>query len=176
MKITFIGLLFLILSTFSYPQYKIKPSSFGNGGSTVSNSNFQISSTLGQTIIGEGSSNNLILHVGFWKPVNILTPVENSINTLPKNYLLEQNYPNPFNPSTTISYQLPEISNVKLSIYDILGRQMKVLVNGEKPGGKYDINFNANNLPSGIYFYKLDAQSKVSAKHFTKVGKMILLK
>ncbi len=94
----------------------------------------------------------------------------------PISYALYQNYPNPFNPSTTISYQLPEESYITLKVYDMLGREVKVLESGIKSAGTYNQTFNADNLSSGIYFYSIDARSKVSNKEFTKVGKMILLK
>jgi outer membrane protein assembly factor BamB len=85
-------------------------------------------------------------------------------------YDLEQNYPNPFNPSTTIRYEIPELSFVTLKIYDVLGNEVATLVEEEKQTGKYETEFNAVNLPSGIYFYRLQTGSFVETK------KMILLK
>jgi len=125
--------------------------------------------------------------------------VERINNELPANFVLEQNYPNPFNPSTTIKYTLPfvepayrqgrrkssfaqttdEVSrsqsgdwlyNVTLKVYDILGREVSTLVDKEQKPGNYEVKFNANNLGSGIYFYKLKASNFVESK------KMILLK
>jgi hypothetical protein len=89
---------------------------------------------------------------------------------VPGNYELSQNYPNPFNPSTIISYSLPSSSNIKLIIYNTLSQTIKTLESGYKTAGNYSINFNASYLPSGIYFYKLEAGS------FTQIKKMILLK
>jgi len=83
---------------------------------------------------------------------------------------LSQNYPNPFNPSTTISYSLLSGANIKLNVYNTLGQEVKMLENGFKNAGSYSINFNATDLPSGIYFYKLEAG------HFTQVKKMIVIK
>jgi len=88
----------------------------------------------------------------------------------PDSYLLKQNYPNPFNPSTIISWQLPESKFVTLKIYDVLGNEVASLVNEEKPAGNYEVEFNATNLSSGIYYYKL------VAGNFIDVKKMILLK
>jgi len=88
----------------------------------------------------------------------------------PKGFILKQNYPNPFNPSTTIKYQIPELSIVTLKVYDVLGSEVATLVNKEKPAGYYNINFNASSLPGGIYFYKLHAGS------FVKTKKMVLMK
>ena len=89
---------------------------------------------------------------------------------IPTVYALEQNYPNPFNPATTIKYSIAKQSNVTLKVYDMLGSEIATLVNEEKPAGVYEINFNASNLASGIYFYKIQAGSFVETK------KMILLK
>jgi photosystem II stability/assembly factor-like uncharacterized protein len=85
-------------------------------------------------------------------------------------YSLDQNYPNPFNPTTNIKYSVANAGNVKLLIYNILGQQIKELVNGYKEAGKYEINFNASELPSGAYFYKLETAG------FNETKKMLLTK
>ncbi len=87
-----------------------------------------------------------------------------------KHYYLSQNYPNPFNPVTTISYSLPLKSQVELVIYNALGERVIRLVNGEKEAGKYSVEFDGNSLPSGIYFYRLQAGS------YRETKKMILLR
>ncbi len=89
---------------------------------------------------------------------------------IPENFSLSQNYPNPFNPSTKINYAITESSLVTIKIYDMLGREVKILVNEEKPAGSYTINFNSENLASGVYFYKL------TAGNFTATKKLMLLK
>lgn len=88
----------------------------------------------------------------------------------PKNYGLDQNYPNPFNPATTITYNLPQASNVKLTVYNLLGQEVKVLVDEFKEAGSHIVNFDAENLYSGLYIYKLQAGS------FTQTRKMTLIK
>jgi outer membrane protein assembly factor BamB len=88
----------------------------------------------------------------------------------PLEFSLEQNYPNPFNPSTRIKFQIPELSFVTLKVYDVLGSEIVTLVNNEKPIGTHIIEFNATNLPSGIYIYQLQTPN------FTQTKKMILLK
>ncbi len=85
-------------------------------------------------------------------------------------YNLSQNYPNPFNPSTTIKYSIPQASNVKLTVYNSLGQKIAELVNGSNEAGNHTVNFNASNLSSGMYFYKIEASG------FSEVKKMILLK
>jgi len=97
------------------------------------------------------------------------------LGELVKEYKLEQNYPNPFNPSTTISYSIPnnvknEMSNVKLIVYDILGNEVATLVNERQKSGNYEVKFDASNLASGIYLYKLQSGS------FVQTRKLMLLK
>jgi hypothetical protein len=89
---------------------------------------------------------------------------------LPAQFALEQNYPNPFNPSTVISYQLPVVSNVKLAVCDILGREVAVLVNERKNPGSYEVKFDGSRFASGVYFYRIQAQD------FTQVKRLLLLK
>ncbi len=93
------------------------------------------------------------------------------------NFVLEQNYPNPFNPSTKISWQSTAGSWQTLKVYDILGREIATLVNEYKPAGRYDIEFNALDLPSGVYFYQIHAAlNGGQAGSFTDTRKMILLR
>ena len=76
-------------------------------------------------------------------------------NELPIEFSLMQNYPNPFNPSTIIEYNLKEEAHVIISVYNLLGEQVSVLVNSVKPLGSYKVRFNGNNLAGGVYFYTL---------------------
>jgi len=99
-----------------------------------------------------------------------VTSVEAKEEHLPDKYLLHQNYPNPFNPSTIIQYQVPSVGIVTLKIFDILGRQVATLVNGQKQPGKYDVQWNASNNSSGLYFYRIQTGKFVETK------KMVLLK
>ena len=91
-------------------------------------------------------------------------------NVQPTTYKLENNYPNPFNPTTTIKYQIPELSFISLKVFDVLGNEILTLVETEKPVGTYEVEFDATNLSSGIYFYRIQAGSFVETK------KMILLR
>ncbi len=93
-----------------------------------------------------------------------------TVYLLPSKFYLSQNYPNPFNPSTTIKYSIPVGSNVVMKLYDVLGKEIKTLVNEFKAPGEYQVQLNANNLPSGIYYYTIHSGS------FKDVKKMILLK
>ena len=95
---------------------------------------------------------------------------DEKIYEVPTELWLSQNFPNPFNPSTKIKYSVPQSSDVVIKVFDILGNEIEILVNEEKPAGTYEIVWNAANLPSGIYFYQL------KAGEYTAVKKMILLK
>jgi subtilisin family serine protease len=89
---------------------------------------------------------------------------------VPGEFSLEQNYPNPFNPLTSISFGLPEAGIVKLAVYDILGRQVALLVNGNREAGSHTVTFDASNLASGLYIYRFEAGD------FTALNKMVLMK
>ena len=92
------------------------------------------------------------------------------VEVQPTQFILEQNYPNPFNPTTNIKFGVPESGFVKLAIFNIVGEEVAVLVNGNIEAGAYDITFDARNLPSGAYFYKLQSEKSVEVK------KMLLTK
>ena len=90
--------------------------------------------------------------------------------TAPLSFNLDQNYPNPFNPTTNISYSIPEAGNIILAVYNTVGEKVAVLVNGYSEAGHFEVSFDASNLPSGVYLYKLQSANSVQTK------KMMLLK
>jgi photosystem II stability/assembly factor-like uncharacterized protein len=92
------------------------------------------------------------------------------IDEVPTEFSLSQNYPNPFNPSTTIKYQLPKSSVVRLSVYDILGREVSILLNERRDAGVHEVKFDAAGLSSGVYFYRIQAGS------FVETRKLLLLR
>ena len=95
--------------------------------------------------------------------------------TVPDVFSLEQNYPNPFNPSTMIKFSLAADSKVSLTVFDVLGQEVANLISGNLAAGLHEINFNASNINSGVYFYRIDAQA-VDGTNFSSVKKMILTK
>ncbi len=96
---------------------------------------------------------------------------------LPEKFALEQNYPNPFNPDTKIIYSIPHSSRVVIKVYDLLGNHIETLVNDEKMAGTYELTWNAANLPSGVYFYRIKAvRDGGQAGDFIQTKKMILLR
>jgi photosystem II stability/assembly factor-like uncharacterized protein len=99
-----------------------------------------------------------------------LTTAENGERMFPKEFHLAQNYPNPFNPATTISYQLPESGPVALMVFDVLGRVVRTLVNQEQPAGRHTVTFDASDLASGVYFYRMQAAG------FAQTMRLLLLR
>jgi len=100
---------------------------------------------------------------------NIL-PVEEENNLIVDEFSLSQNYPNPFNPTTKIRFTISDVLFTTLKLYDVLGNEIAILVNEEKPSGNFEVVFDASSLPSGVYFYQLKAGSFIETK------KMIVLK
>ncbi|MAT59711.1 MAG: peptidase S8 [Ignavibacteriae bacterium] len=145
---------------------------------------------LGALIVARGttSANSVTLAKHYWNEIkysydnnfaDIPVSVKRENNNLPMEFSLSQNYPNPFNPTTSIEYTIPNVEtlratsqmqNVSLKVFDILGREVKVLVNEQQSAGKYRVNFNASDLSSGVYIYQLKSGSNISAK------KMMLIK
>lgn len=105
---------------------------------------------------------------GLWKTENAIVSV--SDEALPDDFKLYQNYPNPFNAATTIKYVLPEKIFVKIILFDLLGREIRTLINEEKETGFYEVEFNAGNLSSGVYFYRIEAGK------YSQTRKMLLMR
>ena len=112
----------------------------------------------------------VISRVITWLKEGVLVGVDDKDPAIVESFTLNQNYPNPFNPSTRISYSIAEDAQVSLKVYDIMGAEIIELVNQKQSAGNYEIQFDASNLSSGMYFYKL------SAGDFTSIKKMTLLK
>src|SRR5205823_3468743 len=89
---------------------------------------------------------------------------------LPLVYSLKQNYPNPFNPSTQISYDIPKDGNIKITVFDVLGQEVSILVNKFQKAGMYLVTFDGSNINSGVYFYKIETTDFIETK------KMVLMK
>jgi hypothetical protein len=143
-------------------EYQVNTQGIGNRTvrlKLIVNNNFVTSYSLSQIY-----SDEAVLGKTKTKEINI-----NGSEVI-KSYELSQNYPNPFNPATTIRYQLPKDGMVTLKVYDILGAEVVTLVNEEKAAGKYEVNFDASRLASGVYIYR------IQVNEFNSVKKMVLLK
>ena len=99
-----------------------------------------------------------------------VTGVEDEDYILPEDYILYQSYPNPFNPTTTIKYSIPNSGAVSLKIFDILGREVEVLLDEYRSAGTYSVEFNASRFASGVYFYQ------IHSGNFIETKKMVLMK
>jgi hypothetical protein len=106
----------------------------------------------------------------FFQFYRVITGAEPEPSGLPKEFALSQNYPNPFNPSTTIKYELPKASEVRLSVFDMLGREVSVLVNERRDAGVHLVTFDGSGLSSGVYVYRL------TAGDFVQSQKLMLVK
>ncbi len=134
--------------------------------------------------------NNFLLRIGSYSPygntyllddITIAdstgwSGIEDLAGITPENFVLSQNYPNPFNPSTTIRYALPTESKVVISIYNLLGEEIATLVNDVQSSGYHEVVFNATELSSGVYLYRINAVSSTGSKDFNSTKKLILLK
>ncbi|MCE1165684.1 MAG: T9SS type A sorting domain-containing protein [Bacteroidetes bacterium] len=119
--------------------------------------------------------NNVLINIPLKRPLNRVNSKfhkqsNKQESLIPKKYELSQNYPNPFNPTTTINYAIPQNGVVQIKIFDITGREIKSLVNETKTAGYYSITFNASDLSSGVYFYR------IQAKDFIQTKRMVLIK
>ncbi|MEZ4699840.1 MAG: S8 family serine peptidase [Rhodothermales bacterium] len=123
------------------------------------------------TFFGWGRVDAINGATGSFDELTLDTPaMERVAADLPTEFALDQNYPNPFNPTTAIVFGLPEQANTRLAVYDLLGREVAVLVDGSLPAGRHEVQFRADNLPSGAYFYKIEAGS------FQQIRQMLLMK
>jgi len=182
---------FLLKNQTTYPDYYATYSTFvtkvGNNNSnlkvTINNPNIVSRDllSLGFTGKNDGETFAVIQYGGLKDTIyfkingdnitGISEEGNNSANSsMPDKFQLFPNYPNPFNPTTTIKYSIPHASLVNIQIYDILGRKVATLINEVKSAGTYTATFNAATMPSGVYFYRLQAGS------FTETKKLLLLR
>ena len=163
--------------------------SYGNDGNHLNKSineqpNDSVSTTIANALYYASDHLPVIATFQFFNP----TGIEDNDLSLPNHFALSQNYPNPFNPSTIIKYSIPVVErrgsslyNVILKVYDVIGQEVATLVNEEKTVGSYEVKFNAKDLTSGIYFYRLSViagsgSTTGGAGSFVQTKKMILLR
>ena len=153
----------------AFAQYSIVSSVIGSGGGQMSNGSYSMNGTVGQPVVGITMGTSFNVDQGFWH----LLPSANDVRPdgSANGYDLEQNFPNPFNPSTVIRFSIPERVKVTLKVMNLLGEEVKRLIDGEYyEAGKYDVDFLEQGLPSGTYVYRLEAGNYVKSR------KMVLAK
>jgi len=169
------SILFISISLFTFSTFaqnsQISWSSFSSGFGISSSGNTSVTSSAGIPFAGSSTNGTSSIVSGFLTNYSIIiTDIEQDYQIIPAVFKLDQNYPNPFNPSTIINYQIPEEGFITLKVYDIIGKEVKTLVNENKTAGSYNIKFDASDLASGIYIYQ------IRANNFVHSRKMMLLK
>lgn len=154
----------------SAQQYVISKSVIGAGGLPMTSSQFSMNGTIGQPAIGPVQSSAFVLQQGFWYTVQGPSSVK-PLSGSAAGYELAQNYPNPFNPSTLIRFSLPVGQKVTIRVMNLLGEEVARIMDDEwKDAGNWEVDFVAENIPSGTYVYRIEAGS------FTASKKMVLMK
>lgn len=177
----------LILAAASYAQssenYSILKSAFSQGGGISESGAYWMMDVVGQPLeAGEMMSESYVATAGFIVGDVLPTHADHGRGAFePENFLLLQNFPNPFNPETTIAYQLAELADVKISIYDVHGQHIRIWIRDSQNSGKHSIVWDGRNLggepvASGMYFYRIEAVPKNALRSFVDVKKMVLVK
>jgi hypothetical protein len=153
----------------------------GNGLGDMANTQYHLTGTLGQPVIGgmTGSGTPFYANtVGFWYAQQSISSTTGlrSEGQLPTEFRLDQNYPNPFNPLTTINYQLPFESTVKLVLFDVLGRQITELVSSVLKPGYYSVRWDGTAHASGVYYARFTASDETGNVRYAKVSKLMFMK
>ncbi|MBM2841390.1 MAG: Por secretion system C-terminal sorting protein [Bacteroidetes bacterium] len=156
---------------------------FDAGFGIPNSSTAQVKSAVGQSFVGLARQSPNQIESGFLVDTLLrgtIVGVAEENPPLPEVYSLSQNYPNPFNPTTVIRFALPQASEVTLNVYDLLGRRVTTLVDGEQSAGYHSVEWNGTNssgnkISSGVYFYRIEARSG-GGIHFASLKKMLILK
>jgi len=153
----------------SSANYSIKKSAVDAGGGSAGSAGYQVNDAIGQPGgIGAAAGAGYQENGGFFADAVVVTGIEEkTLSGKPDRFELFQNYPNPFNPSTTVRYSVPESGPVKLTVYDINGREVAILLDESKEPGRYALTYDIRGLGSGIYFYRLQAVGFTATRKFT---------
>ena len=177
-----LSLMFISSMLLAQNNYQLKRSLFSSGGIIAASTGAHtLSASVGEVVIGMNNASQYQVISGFWAYAALVDELDQKpFPDVPTVYNLSQNYPNPFNPTTTISYQLPMVSDVELSIYNMLGQKIATLISARQPAGYYQVIWQGRNddgrpAGSGIYVYRLTARSQNSAIYVRSM-KMIYLK
>lgn len=155
-------------------QFTVRALTTVSGSGVLSGSDFAVGLAVGQAAVGTSSNTDFTTTLGLEVPPEAVMPTGVEIapqgDEAPGAYRLDPNYPNPFNPVTTIAFALKRPGHVSLAVYNALGQQVAVLVSETQPAGRYEVTWDAEGLPSGLYFYQIRADD------FQAVRKMVLIK
>ena len=168
-------LMLLVGLSSAQAQGRLQAFTFSATAFNAESEGLQVRASLGLPFVGTFQAADTHLSTGFWRTLaghedDTNTPIKQAPADLPTQFILAGNYPNPFNPATTIRYALPQAEQVRLAVYDLLGREVALLVDGNMAAGEHAVVFEAAGLPSGTYLYRLEAGS------FSQTRRFILLK
>lgn len=171
-----VGVLVFTSTEYVQAQVQLQLDAITSGGIPSSSSNVKLEGSIGQIATTSSVGDNVQSFAGLWSSfysTDLITDIEREESprkNVPEKFSLNPAYPNPFNPTTRISYGLPRASHVKLTVYNMLGKQVQVLVNKRQKAGRHETIFRGRGLASGIYVYRLRTEN------FVQERKMTLLK
>ncbi|MBN2355744.1 T9SS type A sorting domain-containing protein [candidate division KSB1 bacterium] len=159
-------ILFVICAVAITPaQYLIQNSVICNGAGVQANHARSVVAVVGQPVLGKQHDETVYLYAGYlFQSRRLITDVHPLPVTRPETYRLQQNYPNPFNPLTTIEFAVARTCKVAIKIYDIKGREVATIIEGPYQTGAYKVVFNAARLPTGVYFYRMQADQFIAIR------------
>ncbi|NOY50639.1 MAG: T9SS type A sorting domain-containing protein [Chlorobi bacterium] len=163
-QLLIIFLIFILMAEFTHvsAQYQIPLYAPGNTGGQITGNNYSVLAVTGQNVISVSSSSDKKVYLGLLAPMAIIfTGTDIQTKGLSE---LGQNFPNPYKTHTTIPFNLARMTEVTLTIYDVLGQKKAILLNQEMPQGKHNIAFNADDLTPGLYLYQLKVENKTMVK------------
>jgi hypothetical protein len=156
-------------------EYKIKNGTFAGGGTMAFSSQNRICSAAGQPMVASAFSVSYGVKSGFWHgPASRITAVAPAVPSLPAVFELYPAYPNPFNPSGTIVLEIPGPCRVTLTVYDLLGRKVRELLDENRPAGRFTLHWDGSDkdgirLPSGLYIYRMEADGFAASRSMVLV-------
>jgi len=164
-----LSLIGLVFAADASAALHLERSVMAGGALSSQGENLRMQATLAQPGIGVLSGGGFGLGLGFWYGLHP-DPTDADDGDMPDRYVFPQNYPNPFNPTTTFRFGLPASGPVRVALYDVRGRRLRVLLDGTLPAGWHELRVEAADLPSGVYW------ARIQAADFTQTRKLVLLK
>jgi hypothetical protein len=163
-------LLLLVVQLSASAQYSLWRDVVGGGGGRMTGAGFNLSGTIGQAAVGWINDPYYIVEIGFWYPVGVIAQSAPEATTPPERYALAAGYPSPAGPMTTLRFAVPRLSRVAIRLYDVTGREVRTLLEGEIPSGRHTIELDGAALAAGIYFCRMTAPA------FSETRRLVLVK